>query len=73
MDQSLGDWLTTEEAASLAGYHPNHIRRLIKAGEISARKWGHDWMVSRSSLLKYLRQVEAEGGKRGPKPGKTDN
>jgi excisionase family DNA binding protein len=64
---ALEDWLTVKEAAEYSGYHYEHIRRLIRAGEISARKWGNAWMVSRESLLQYLVRVKSQGGKRGPK------
>ena len=65
---ALGDWLTTQEAADLAGYHLEYIRRLIREGEIDAQKWGRiSWMVSRESLLQYLAKMEEQGGKRGPK------
>ncbi len=64
---ALGDWLTTQEAAELAEYHLNHIRRLIRVKEIEAKKWGRDWMVSRESLLAYLDQTKAQGERRGPK------
>jgi len=67
---ALGDWLTTQEAAELAGYHPHHILRLIKSGELDARKWGNAWMINRESLLYYLSKVSEIGGKRGPKPEK---
>lgn len=64
------DWLTVIEAADLAGYHPNHIRRLIRSGEIKARKWGQlAWMVGRESLVSYLKLSESRGGRRGPKTG----
>jgi len=65
--QALLDWLTTQDAVELSGYHPDHIRRLIRADEIDAQKWGNTWMISRESLLRYLKQVKAKGGKRGPK------
>jgi excisionase family DNA binding protein len=61
------DWLSTNEAAEISGYHPNHIRRLIRAGEISARKWGAALMISRQSLIEYMKKAETQGGKRGPK------
>ena len=61
------NWLTTSEAAQLAGYHVNHILRLIKAGKIEARKVMRDWQVSRSSLLAYVRRTEKMGKKRGAK------
>lgn len=66
MDE-LGDWLSSKEAAKLAGYSLNHIRRLIYAKKIVARKWGNAWMVGRLSLLEYLEQVKALGERRGPK------
>ena len=31
------EWLTTEQAAELSGYHPDHIRRLIRGGDLQAR------------------------------------
>ena len=63
----LDDWLSTKEAATLSGYHPDHIRRLLRKGEVSARKWGNAWMVNRNSLLAYLKKIEKLGDKRGPK------
>ena len=68
---ALGEWLTTQEAANLAGYHVNYLRRLVRVGEIEARKWGNAWMINRESLLTYLARVQAQGEKRGPKPEKT--
>ncbi len=61
------DWISTTEAALLSGYHVNHVRRLIKADKVKGKKWGRDWMVSRSSLLAYIDKAEKSGAKRGPK------
>ena len=63
------EWLTTEQAAELSGYHPNHIRRLLRSGEVDGRKWGQAWQVDRGSLMGYLERIGESGGKRGPKPG----
>ena len=46
-------WLTTEEAARLTGYNVEYIRRLVRTKKVEARKWGREWMVSRSALLNY--------------------
>jgi excisionase family DNA binding protein len=63
------DWITTAEAVALSEYHPDHLRRLIRAGEVEARKFGHVWQVSRTSLLAYLKAAEQSPDKRrGPKP-----
>jgi excisionase family DNA binding protein len=64
---ALDDWLTTQEAAQLAGYHPDYLRKLVKACEIQAQKWGNAWMVSRESVLQYMARVQTQGEKRGPK------
>jgi excisionase family DNA binding protein len=34
------NWITTAEAAKLAGYHPDHVRRLVLAGKLKARPFG---------------------------------
>jgi excisionase family DNA binding protein len=61
------DWITTTEAIELSGYHLVHLWRLLSAGKIKAQKWGHQWQVSRASLLDYMHQMEQLGEKRGPK------
>lgn len=62
------DWITTQEAANLSGYHPNYLRKLIRAGEIHGRKWGQAWQISRASLLAYLETAKRLEDKRwGPK------
>lgn len=63
------DWITTQEAAALSGYHVNHLRRLIRAGDIQARKLSFLWLVSRQSLLDYIaRADDSDDKRRGPKP-----
>lgn len=61
------DWITTMEAADIGGYNPVHLRRLLQAGKITARKFGPTWQVSHESLLAYLITVGELGAKRGPK------
>lgn len=62
------DWITTQEAAELSGYHVNYLRWLIKHGRIVARKFGPIWQVSRESLKAYLKAAElADDKRRGPK------
>lgn len=60
----MEDWIKTQEAAELSGYHVNHLRRLIRAGEIRGRKWGAAWQVSRESLLAYMDAAAQTGDKR---------
>jgi len=66
------DWITTEEASEISGYHPHHIRRLLWSGDVKGQKWGQQWQVSRISLLAYVRSMERLGEKRGPKSDEPD-
>lgn len=60
----LPEWITTEEAAAVSGFHPEYIRRLAKAGKIGAEKKGRDWWIDRDKLRSYLAAVEALGPKK---------
>ncbi len=60
-------WLTTQQAAELAGYHPERIRELVRSGKVEARKFGPVWQIDRVSLLAYVRNAAKQGKKRGPK------
>jgi excisionase family DNA binding protein len=61
------EWLTINQAAELSGYHPDHIRRIVRKGEIEARKFGPVWAVNHESLISYVHRMELLGEKRGPK------
>jgi hypothetical protein len=52
------EWLTVNEAAKVSGYHPEHIRRLVRQGSVEAKKFSIVWMVSKDSLLNYIRDQE---------------
>jgi excisionase family DNA binding protein len=65
----MPNWLTTKQAAELAGYHPKSIPRLIKLGKIKARRFGDVWQIDPASLRAYVRRTEKRGEKRGPKAG----
>jgi excisionase family DNA binding protein len=63
----MEEWLTTYEAARVANYDPDYIRKLVRAEKIKARKWGQTWQVHRDSLFEYLKKTEMLGDRRGPK------
>ena len=52
------EWFDVNEAAKLSGYHPEHIRRLVRQGAITAKKFSIVWMVSSNSLLAYMKSQE---------------
>ncbi len=39
------DIYSTNEAAQKLGLSPDHVRRLVRDGEIKGKKLGHDWVV----------------------------
>ncbi len=62
------EWITTNEAAQITGYHVEYIRELIRLGQIRARKFATVWQVDKNSLLKYLdRAKQSEDKRHGPK------
>ena len=68
------DWISTEEAAELSGYHPEYIRRLVRRGKIEAARKGAMFWISRASLIAFLKEnkkAKAKDSRYGPKPHKT--
>lgn len=63
----MEEWLTTYEAARMADYDPDYVRKLVRAGKIKARKWGQSWQIHGASLMSFKKQNEEKGEKRGPK------
>ena len=63
----LEDWLTTQEAAELSGYHVDYVRKLVTAGKVEGRKFGPVWQVGRHSLEDYVKRMGGIGERRGPK------
>jgi excisionase family DNA binding protein len=58
------EWLSVSEAAELSGYHPEYIRRLVRDGEIEARKFSIVWQVRRESLISYIQSAKSQTDKR---------
>lgn len=61
---TLPDWITTEEAAEVSGYHVNYIRRLMRQGKVTGRKAGLMWWIDRDSLRSYLDTVKELGAEK---------
>ena len=58
MTSNGGAWLTVNEAAEISGYHPEYVRQLIRDGKVTAKKFSIVWMVSKESLLEYVKCQE---------------
>lgn len=49
----LLNYLTTEEAADKLHFHVNHIRRMIRRGDLESVRVGHMLFISKESIDKY--------------------
>ena len=68
------DYITVSEAGEISGYNEEHIRRLLRDGLISGRKFGIVWQVKKISLTSYLAKAQTSEDKRhGPKKPSPQN
>ncbi len=49
-------YFTCAEAATILGFSPDHVRRLILEGKIKAIKIGHNWLMTKRNMKKVKRQ-----------------
>lgn len=74
------DWISIQDAAEASGYHPEHIRRLIRKSErdredsgkpsldFKYRKFADVWQVDRISLAEHVKRIKGtKDRRRGPK------
>ncbi len=68
------DWITTTDASKFSGYHPEHLRELIREGKVEGRKFGIVWQVNKKSLIQYLSEATKNPDRRwGPKHTNKEN
>jgi excisionase family DNA binding protein len=56
--------LTTRQAAIVLGFHPEHVRRLIRTGRLRARRVGGDYRVLLDDVWPLLEARYREPGRR---------
>jgi len=56
--------LSTRAAATVLGFHPEHVRRLIRSGRLRARRIGGDYRVVVDDLWPLLEARHREPGRR---------
>jgi len=62
----LDELIPLNQAAEVSGLSPDHLRRLVRTGELWGRKVGRNWVTSMEAVRKYL----ARDRKPGPKKQK---
>jgi excisionase family DNA binding protein len=56
--------VSTRSAASVLGYHPEHVRRLIRTGRLPAQRAGGDYRVRVDDLSTLLETKHRPPGRR---------
>jgi len=56
--------VTTRQAGLILGYHPEHVRRLIRRGALRARRSGGDYRILLDELWPHLEARYREPGRR---------
>ena len=68
MDQpKLDDLISLEEAAKLSGLTADHLRRLVRQGDLWGKKIGRNWVTTEQAVKEYL----ARDRRPGPKVNKA--
>jgi excisionase family DNA binding protein len=49
----LPDYVTTEEAAEILGYHVQYVRKMARTGKLLADKKAGVWLIHRDALSEY--------------------
>jgi excisionase family DNA binding protein len=56
--------LSTRDAATVLGFHPEHVRRLIRTGRLRARREHGDYRITVNDLWPMLEARHREPGRR---------
>ena len=59
--------LSTRMAAVVLGFHPEHVRRLIRAGQVPARRVGADYRIRVDDVWPLIEARHAAPGHRRPR------
>jgi excisionase family DNA binding protein len=69
-EAKMTEWITTQEAAELSGYHVEYVRELIRSHKIDAEKIGNNGLINKASILTFLEEAnQSEDKRNGPRKG----
>jgi excisionase family DNA binding protein len=61
MGEAKDEQITVTEAAALYGFSTSWIRILLERGKVPGRLYGKTWLVSQTTLAKYLENRPPRG------------
>ena len=53
---------TVQEAAERLDYHPDHLRRLLRAGRVEGERIGQVWLIDRQEVER-IKALQGPGGR----------
>jgi excisionase family DNA binding protein len=56
--------LSTRDAAVVLGFHPEHVRRLIRSGRLRASRHGADYRIALTDLWPLIETRHGQPGRR---------
>ncbi len=62
LEGRMAESLTVKEAASRLGYHPNHLRRLLRKGTVKGETFSGVWMVDPAEVER-IKALQGPGGR----------
>lgn len=54
----LANYATTDQAAESLGFHVNHIRRMVRRGDLEVLRVGHMLLISKASIERYKKSTK---------------
>lgn len=54
--------LTVKQAAEMLDYHPDHLRRLLRAGTMKGERFSQVWMIPRQEVAR-IKSLQGPGGR----------
>ena len=54
----MKDILSTSEAAKILGIEPPSVSKQINRGKLDAVKFGNSWMITRTEVERYHREIQ---------------
>jgi excisionase family DNA binding protein len=63
-DPRLEEIISLDEAAKLSGLTADHLRRLVRQGDLWGRKIGRNWVTTELAVREYLARDRRPGPKR---------
>lgn len=64
MAEKFDDYVTVAEVAKRLNIHPESVRRLIRKGELPARKFANTWLVDKTTLEQFASNYDPRPGRK---------